>query len=212
MANLIYRAKLGGALCAFYGIITLASIAQLISNFFGLYSPIFSPLIWTAQDIICCASMCFITFNKSIRPNIIGRIGSGIFAISFGLFAVNVLLSYSDINMFSFAGHYSNVAVGAIELIAAGLLFFSLKIWVAVKISAFIYWIPSLCAAFYITKLRMASELGSDWSFYEKMCDALQICDNIALVLSILTVLVTLVWIVRKPIAPHTKSNVIDVI
>lgn len=215
MANLNYRKSLGMTLCSFYGIITLAGIAQIISNNYGLYNPTFSPLIWVVQDIICCASMCFITFNKAIQPNNIGRIGSGIFALFFGLFTINIFLSYAEINMFSFLGHYFNIVVGIIELIAAVLLFYSLKTWVPVKILAFLYWIPTLCSTFYISKLRMASELAdktSDWTLFEEIWEASQTCDNIALALSVITVIVTAVWIVKKPMAHHAKSNPIDII
>lgn len=215
MANLNYRKSLGMSLCAFYGIITLASIAQIISNNYGLYNPTFSPLIWVVQDIICCASMCFITFNKAIQPNKIGKLGSGILALFFGLFTINIFLSYAGINMFSFLCHYFNVAVGIIELIAAGLLFYSLRTWLPVKISAFLYWIPTLCSTFYISKLRMASELAdktSDWTLFQEIFEASQTCDNIALAISILTVVITTVWIVKKPMANHAKSNPIDII
>ena len=215
MTNMNYRKSLGISLCVFYGSIALAIIAQIIINKGGFVSPTFIPLIWAVCDIICCASMSYITFNKAIRPNKIGRTCSGILALFFGLYTINIFISYAKISLFSFFGHYVYVALGVIELIVAGLLFYSLRTWVAVRISAFLYWIQTLCISFYDTKLRMAIESAdktSDWTLVEEILDTIETCDYIVLALSILTVIITVAWMVKKPMAHHAKSNPIDII
>lgn len=215
MTNMNYRKPLGISLCVFYGSIALAIIAEIIINKCGLYNPTFTRLIWAVCNIIYCASMSFVTFNKAIQPNKIGRTGSGILALFFGLFTINIFLSYANINLFSFFGHYVDVALGVIELIAAGLLFYSLRTWVAVRISAFLYWIQNLCTSFYRSKLSMAFESAdktSDFTLAEEILENIETCCNIELALSILTVLITVAWMVKKPMAHHAKLNPIDII
>lgn len=215
MANFNYPKKLGAALFAFYGVLSLVGIYQILSNNLGLYNPIVSPLVWIIQDVICCASMCFIIFNKAIQPNTLGRIGAGILALLYGIFTINIALSFAEINILAFLGQYYGIILGLIELIAAALLFYSIKSWMPVRISAFLYWIPSLCSTFYISKLRAASELAdktSDWTLFEKIWSASQTCENIALTLSVITVILTAVWMFKKPMAQHAKSNPIDII
>lgn len=215
MENKNYRKNLGIPICAFYGIISLASIYQLISNHYGFHNPIFSPLIWIFQDIICSVSMCFIAFKKTIQPNKLGRTGSIILGLLYFIFAVNISLSYADINFTTHLGKYFGIILGVIELIAATLLFYSLKSWMLIKISAVLYWVSCLCAAVYIFKVNMAYEMAkknSDWPLFERLWSAYQTCEIIAVALSVITVIITTIWIIKSPTVQKTKSNSIDII
>lgn len=215
MANLNYRKTLGAALCAFYGTLSLAGIYQFISNKYGLYNPVISPLIWILQDIICCGAMYFIAFNKSIKPHKLSRIGAEIIATIFGIFAINIALSFAKINIFSVLGVYFGIILSSIEVISAGLLFYFIKSWLPVRLSAFFYWIPTLFSSVYLSKIKRAAELAEktqDWTHFEEIWSANQTCEFIMLILSIVTVIVTLVWMAKEPITQHSKSNNLDII
>lgn len=215
MAKSSYRKTMGTAICAFFGVITFGCLYQLISNKFNLYNPSISPIIWIVYDVICCAVMAYLATKKDMLPTLLGKVGAGILALLFAIFTVNLFLSFSEINIFKIIGQYSGIVVSVIEIGAAALLFFSVKAWLPVKISAFLYWIPGLCSSFYLSKIKEAAELAektSDYTVMERIFNASQICDYFALALSVLTIVLTIIWMTKKPIAPHAQSNTIDLI
>ena len=210
-----YKKSLGIAICSFFGVLFLVGIIQTITNKLGLYNPSISPIIWIFQDIVCCISMGYIALNKVVRPALPGRIGAITLAALFAIFAINLLMSYENINIFSILGQYSSIIICVVEIVAAALLFYHIKVWLPVKISALIYWIPCLCSSFYFSKMMSASEIvlkTDDWTFYEKITNAIQICDSISLTLAVLTIVLTVIWMGKKPDVSYSQSNSIEII
>lgn len=159
--------------------------------------------------------MAYIATNKSVRPAISGRIGAYILSLLFAIFTVNLIISFADINIFNLIGKYSGIVVSLIEAVAAALLFFSIKAWLPVKISATIYWLPSIVSSFFFAKIKDAAALAektADYTIMERIFNATEICDYFSLALSILTIILTIIWMNMKTIAPHAQSNSIDII
>ncbi len=215
MAKSSFQKSIGTAICAFFGIITFGSIFQLITNKFDLYNPSITPIIWIVYDILCCIVMAYIATKKNMVIELLGRVGAGILALVFAIFTINLLLSFFDINIYNSIGQYFGIAVGIIQIIAAALLFLNIKAWLPVKISATLYWLPGLCSSFFYAKVKDAFELAektSDYSVVERIFNATAICEYFSLALSILTIVLTIVWLTKKPLAPHAQSNPIDII
>lgn len=215
MARSSYRKQIGTVMCAFFGVITFGCVYQLISNKFNLYNPSISPVIWIVSDILCCGFMAYLTTKKDMLPTLLGKVGAGILAFIFALFTVNLFLSFFEIYIFNILGQYSGIVVSIIEVVAAALLFFGIKAWLPVKIFALLYWIPGLCSSFYLAKIKEAAELAektSDYTVMVRIFNATEICDYFSLALSVLTIVLTIIWMAKKPIAPHAQSNTIDLI
>lgn len=170
-----YIKSTGIAICSFYGVIALAGIYQILANKLGLYNSSISRIIWIFQDVICCIAMLYIGINKFIKPSMLGRIGASILSLMFALFAVNLVLSFADIDILTSINQYFGITISIVELCAAALLFYSIKAWMPMRISAFVYWIPCLCSSFYLSKIKMATELAhntSDWALLDKIVNA----------------------------------------
>lgn len=215
MAKSSSQKSIGIAICAFFGVITFGSIFQLITNKFGLYNPFVTPIIWIVYDILCCIVMAYIANKKNMVSKLLGRVGAGILALIFAIFAINLILSFFDINIYNSLGQYFGIVVGSIQIIAAALLFLNLKAWLPIKISATLYWWPGLCSSFFYAKVNDAYKLAektSDYSVVERIFNAMEICEYFSLALSILTITLTIVWLTKKPLAPHAQSNPIDII
>lgn len=215
MATVGYKKSIGIALCSFYGVMALTGLIQILTNQLGLYNPSLSRPLWIFQDIICCIAMAYIAFNKKFRPPLPCQIGASILSALFAIFAVNISLSYADINIWYSLGQYAGVIISVIELVTAAFLFYYIKAWLSVRISAFVYWIPCMCSSFFFSRIKTASDMAqttSDWTLVDKIFNALEVCDYFALAFSIITVILTLIWINKKTIAPNIQSNPIDII
>ncbi len=207
--------SLGVAVLTFYGIIVLAAIVLMVVNLLGLSTPVVNRVIFAVQDAACCCAVGYIALSKPVRAAATARIGATVLAVLFAAVAVNMVLSFAEINIFASIGNYAGVVISSIQLIAAAMLFLTVKAWIPVKVTAFLFWIPGLCASFYFSELKAASELAQktdDWSVMHKILNAVDTCDYISLALAVLTVILAIVWIVRKPKAPHAQNNPIDII
>ena len=144
MAAVNYKKYLGIAICSFYGAVAFAGIVQILTNKFGLYNLSISRVVWIIQDLVCCCSMIYIAFNKVIKAALPERIGASILAALFISSMINILLSFAEINIFSSLGQYASFIITIIEMCAAALLFYHIKAWLPIRISAFVFWIPTL--------------------------------------------------------------------
>lgn len=213
---MVNNKSIGTAICSFYGVIALVAIVQILINVFNASELCISynttRVIYIICNIVCCISMAYIALNKSIRPSLPGQIGATILSVLFALYTVNLLLTYADINIWNYLGQYAGIIINTIELIAAFMLFYFIKAWMPVKIFAIVYWIPCLCSTCLIKIAVDIMKKTSDWSSVDGLYNAAEICSYLQIALAILTVVFTIIWIIKKPTVAHTQSNSIDTI
>lgn len=207
------KRPIGISFCIFFGLLICSYIYQFMINKLGLYNEISTPIIWIIQNLICCAAFCIIFFNS--RKLKLVKIGSAILAIVNFVFTINIATHFAGINIFSFLGEYYSVFFNIVELVAAGLIFFGMRMWAPLQIVGFSYFIPSLLSAFYITSLNSANKIyeqSGDFSSIEKILSAMEICDIVCFIISIVSLILTIIWLNKKEITPSSVSNPINLI
>lgn len=213
MAKLINKRPIGIALCIFFCVLIFSYVYQYLINKLGLYNETITPITWIIQNIICCAAFCIIFFNST--RNLPVLIGSGILAIINFLFTINVATHFADVNIFAFLGQYYSFILSFIELVASGLIFFGLKMWLPLQITGFLYFIPAIFSAYFISGLNKANEVFAQTrniSYIDNLLKAIDISDVACFILVIASFVLTIIWLNKKSATPSSVSNPINLI
>ena len=206
------KKSIGAGLIAFFAsvLITfiLIKIINFASNHFGLYYKEFHgfsytnlifKLILIFRHLVCLSALIFIA--AKIKQSAISKTGAFILSFITFLYLVNIFLGFVDMNLFGFLGLYRWIIIGLIELVAAAMLFFGIKIWNPVRIAAFGYWVFCFFDDMFIVILNKAIERAAktyDYSKVDTLDKIFECFDWVGFIISIICVVLCFAWLGTK--------------
>lgn len=214
------KRTIGTALIVFFGSFILTFFLTSIYNlsFFklGLYdklihgyslASIIHSMTFFIRDILCL--FAFLLMAMTIKKSPIATIGAIILSIITLYFTINIPLSYLRIDVFEFLGTSKWLLIGTLEFIAAGMLFFGMKTWIPLQISAFTYWLYGLGSDIIwmvLDKIRIRAIYSDDFSKYNMLLKIENAWTFVGLFISIVTFIFTIIWMVKK--SKNTSSPI----
>ena len=214
MVKLNYKKAVGTALSMLFGVFVLIGIFNILSPKLGFYDSKIMPFFWMALNLVTVASMAIIAFNRNNRFTIIAKIGAFALIILYISYFINHIVTFTTDNtnnIFTFLGNNVSVILDTLTYGAIALLLFGLEIWNPIKYIGILGYIPSLIASFTIAKLNDIPTTDN-FEQYESLISRLDVLSYISWGINIITLVLIIVWLVKKPIVPSAQSKTIDII
>lgn len=205
-----FNKKLATLMCVIFG-------TQLVALLYGMYAGAImydiGPKVFNIGNIILdvpiivCAFM--IASKKSLFLTNSARCASWVY---FGLQAFSLfnILCYTifDNNIPGIIGPTTHIVFPLIYAGSTMWFYASLQMWMPVKISGIISALPSI-----VSGILLYQVVGKDYSEdLLPIFDAIGTTVIISAVLYAIALILSIVWSLRKPKAPHVQSNPIDII
>lgn len=193
-----YKKKVGIPLCVYWGVLVIGNLISQVTGALGCYDLTVSFVFWIIFNIVQCGCMLYLALGKGLIPNVTGKIAAWFLFALHILYAVNnvVILSMEE-NLFSVLGNGASLLTTLLHAAGIGLLLFSLRTWLAIKIGGLVVFLPDFING--ITYLFMDTILDHCYETYDfSLLDTLetvwQICHIATLVFFSAILALSIVW------------------
>ncbi len=215
MNTLNFKNRLGLALCGFFGASTLTGLFALSNIVFQTYNQTVAIILFIIVNLVCGISIFFAAkFKDNFNFNI-GRIAAFVMVAMFALFAINNVTGYFDFPLFKFLGKGAGIILDSIMFILLGTFLFSSKAWLPIKIVGSIEYLINIVSCVFIIELNNAYELAKDtydYALYDSIISAINSCTYIVLLINVTSLILTIIWMNKRSVAPSTQNQKIDLI
>lgn len=207
--------NLGAALCGFFGAAILSGLYNVYNIVFQNYNQIATIIIFLLVNLICCISIWYAAKFKENFNYKIGRIAALAMVVLYGLFAINNVTAYIDFPLFKFLGKGAAIILDSLMFVLVATFLFSSKTWFPIKIVGSIEYLVSIISCVFILELNNTLNIADetyDYSRYDSIISAINSCSYIILMINVVALILTIVWMNKRPIAPSIQNHKIDII
>lgn len=215
MNALNFKNRLGIALCGFFGAATLSSLYVVCNIIFLTYNRTVAFVLLFIVNIICGISLFYAAKSKDNFNFNIGRIAAFILVAMYFIFAINNITFNFGFPLFKFLGTTAGVILDSIIFILLATFLFSSKIWMPIKIVGSIEYLISIISCIIFIELNNAFEVANntyDYTLYDSLVSSEDLCSYIILLINISSLILTIVWMNQRSIAPSASTHKLNLI
>jgi len=201
---------LGTPLCAILGADVVSGIYSWALTAFGVFNTIVYSIGWSIINLATVFGAFYIASKKDVFVNSNGRFAAFGIGLLYCIFIINHIISaFGNFNIFSSFGSYASLILGVIVAIVMIAFLFISKAWIYIKIFGTIVYIPKLISDYLIVKVTNDS---SNFEVLERIWSYIIICACFTLAFELSALILTIIWMNKKPKAASFNKNPIDLI
>ena len=199
---------LGIPLCIIVGMPILGFIFGFLGQKLGFYNQTFVSIFWIISNLLTASA--FILIGKRVKfSNIAPNISAYVAGAIYLLYLVSHI-TYLSVGTYLMVEADESLRVGVpiLCVIAVGLIFGYSNASLPVKVSVIISFIPSIFVSIISNQLQNAYEnyqATNDYEPYGQLINTLETIGYIESALFVIALILTIVWLSKRPMA-HSKT------